>query len=179
MPVLRIMAPDGSGRATETLTVATTDLIIGRSPECSAIVDHPTVSRHHARLSRVDSAWVLHDLRSTHGLTHLGRRVDTIVLRPGERFSIGAVQMEWDLEDRRLAQTIAPVVAPVVVPVVTPEPAWAPAGHYAAPRSSEPRAWAAGIVILVVGLSATAGWLVASGWVADMIELYPLAWGAR
>ena len=51
-------------------------MLIGRAPECDLVVPDRQVSRHHARLIRTDSGYVLEDLGSKNG-THLnGQAID-------------------------------------------------------------------------------------------------------
>ena len=46
------------------------EFLIGRAPECDVVVADRQVSRHHARLRRTDSGYVVEDLGSKNG-THL------------------------------------------------------------------------------------------------------------
>ena len=41
--------------------------LIGRAKECQLILEHPTVSRQHARVSHSNDAWQLNDQRSLNG----------------------------------------------------------------------------------------------------------------
>lgn len=54
-----------------------TELIIGRSDECNLVVNHPTVSRAHAKLDRdpVTKRWRLTDLGSRMGTKVEGTRL--------------------------------------------------------------------------------------------------------
>ena len=56
------------------------ELTIGRDANCSIVVDHPTVSRLHARARVVDAKWVIEDAGSTGGLWHEGERVACFVI---------------------------------------------------------------------------------------------------
>ncbi len=42
-------------------------LVLGRDPRCEVVIDHPQVSRAHARITRRDRAWQIEDLDSTNG----------------------------------------------------------------------------------------------------------------
>lgn len=72
-------------------------LTLGRSPDCGLVVEHPSVSRHHARLEHEDGAWHIRDLGSKNGVRVDGARVDVASLRSGQWFSIGDVFCQFDL----------------------------------------------------------------------------------
>lgn len=52
---------------------------IGRSPDNDLVLQDPTVSRHHAEISRKGTDFILADLGSSHGTVHMGFNV-----KPGE-----------------------------------------------------------------------------------------------
>ncbi|WP_320776910.1 DUF1707 and FHA domain-containing protein [Streptomyces sp. CRN 30] len=65
-------------------------LTIGRDPACGLRLNHETVSRVHAELSRQGGMWVLRDLGSTNGTTVNGRRViGAAVVREGDQIEFG------------------------------------------------------------------------------------------
>ncbi|MFJ6833745.1 FHA domain-containing protein [Streptomyces sp. NPDC091209] len=65
-------------------------LRIGRDPASGLRLNHETVSRVHAELSRQGGAWVLRDLGSTNGTTVNGRRViGASVVRDGDQIGFG------------------------------------------------------------------------------------------
>ncbi|MEU4659064.1 DUF1707 and FHA domain-containing protein [Streptomyces sp. NPDC023723] len=65
-------------------------LRIGRDPGCGLRLNHETVSRAHAELSRQGGMWVLRDLGSTNGTTVNGRRViGAAVVREGDQIEFG------------------------------------------------------------------------------------------
>ncbi|MFQ5942079.1 MAG: FHA domain-containing protein [Anaerolineales bacterium] len=65
------------------------ELIIGRGKDCGLIVPDRQVSRHHARIRRTDSGYLLEDLGSKNG-THLnGIEVGTsVLLQDGDEIQI-------------------------------------------------------------------------------------------
>ncbi len=66
---------------------------LGRSSDCTVTIDDTTVSKHHARLTLENGAW-LEDLGSTNGTYVNGRRVEgSTVLRPGDRIALGAAKI--------------------------------------------------------------------------------------
>lgn len=61
------------------------ELLIGRAPECQVVVVDRQVSRHHARVRRVEGGYLLEDLGSKNG-THInGTPVErSVLLRDGD-----------------------------------------------------------------------------------------------
>ena len=66
-----------------------TAIEIGSSPKAGLRLNHPTVSAHHARLSRQQDRLILQDLGSTNGTSINGVRLHEIEVTPGVRFRIG------------------------------------------------------------------------------------------
>jgi pSer/pThr/pTyr-binding forkhead associated (FHA) protein len=63
---------------------------IGRAPDSDIVIDHPTVSRHHAELRREDCGWSLTDLWSTNGTRVNGWRITSrCSVRQGDQVSFG------------------------------------------------------------------------------------------
>lgn len=71
--------------------------IIGSDPECDLVVDWPTVSGRHCRLTRTSDGDVLEDLGSSNGTYVNGVRVaGPVAVRPGDRVTLGKqVPMPW------------------------------------------------------------------------------------
>jgi ABC-type multidrug transport system ATPase subunit len=74
--------------------------IIGRvAKQADFVLDHPLVSRRHARLLRDGNHVVLHDLGSANGTFVNGRRLTRKVeLHPGDRIDIGPFSLTFDGE---------------------------------------------------------------------------------
>ncbi len=67
-------------------------LTLGRVPTCDIVLDHPTVSRQHARLAVRDGRCLLSDLGSTQGTRVNGQPIaGETELHDGDSFSIGHV----------------------------------------------------------------------------------------
>ena len=63
---------------------------VGRAPGCAVLLDDPTVSSRHARLSPQADRLVVHDLGSRNGTLVNGRRVQgPTQLSPGDRLGVG------------------------------------------------------------------------------------------
>ncbi|MDH7487102.1 MAG: FHA domain-containing protein [Anaerolineae bacterium] len=69
---------------------------IGRDPACDLRLDHPTVSRQHARLDVQGHQHVLLDLGSTNGTFVNGQPIQRLVLPIGARVQIGAYELIYD-----------------------------------------------------------------------------------
>ncbi len=85
-----VLLVTGEGRL-QTFPLDREELIIGRAPDCDVVLDHRTLSRHHARL-RVSPVAAIQDLDSTNGVS-VGRERrqggDPVQLEIGETFRIG------------------------------------------------------------------------------------------
>ena len=68
---------------------------IGRSTECSRVVEDRTVSRVHAQLHWVNGGWVLSDLGSMNGTWVNGWRIHSAWVRDGDRVQLGAVKLRF------------------------------------------------------------------------------------
>ncbi|MCA1686518.1 MAG: FHA domain-containing protein, partial [Planctomycetia bacterium] len=81
-----------------------TTWVIGGDPDCDLVVDVPSVSRHHCRLSRRrDGSFVVEDLGSTNGTFVNGQRIasETLVGRE-DAVTLGVtVPMPWPAEPDR------------------------------------------------------------------------------
>jgi pSer/pThr/pTyr-binding forkhead associated (FHA) protein len=66
-------------------------VIIGRSASDEIVVCDPTVSRHHAELSRRAGRLRVRDLGSLNGTTVNGRPVEVASLRRGDVLTLGAL----------------------------------------------------------------------------------------
>jgi pSer/pThr/pTyr-binding forkhead associated (FHA) protein len=49
------------------ITLGTTPITIGRSSDCTVVIDDDYASNHHARVSPHEGGWVIEDLGSTNG----------------------------------------------------------------------------------------------------------------
>ena len=63
-------------------------LTIGRSPRCDVTLEHPSVSRFHARLEHRQDCWRVIDNNSTNGLLLNGQKAKEALLMPGDLVEI-------------------------------------------------------------------------------------------
>ncbi|MHB1329647.1 MAG: adenylate/guanylate cyclase domain-containing protein [Gemmatimonadales bacterium] len=85
-------------------------VIVGRSPDCEAVIPDPTVSRRHAELTATPHSLVVRDLGSSNGTTINGVRVSTGELFPGDAVLFGKVAFRFHqpVESAALAADQAP-----------------------------------------------------------------------
>src|SRR5205809_1793421 len=69
-------------------------LSIGRTEGNDLILNHPSVSRKHARFEPRENGWWIIDLKSTNGVKVNGNLVTEAQVNPGDKVLIGSVQLE-------------------------------------------------------------------------------------
>jgi ABC transport system ATP-binding/permease protein len=73
---------------------------IGRDATNDSVIDHPTVSRYHARIDRRQGNLVIQDLNSTNGVYVNGQRVNNEQsLKPGDLLNIGPSQFTFNVDE--------------------------------------------------------------------------------
>ncbi len=67
---------------------------LGRSPDAELVVDHGSVSKHHAKLTWTGEEVLVQDLKSSNGTQLNGKRVaaDPVPLKDGDSLDFGEVQ---------------------------------------------------------------------------------------
>lgn len=70
-------------------------VIFGRDPDCHIVLDHPSVSGRHARLSWTREGLFLEDLGSTNGTFASGEKVLRGIVRRGDDILLGDVALPW------------------------------------------------------------------------------------
>ncbi len=84
-----------------------TNIMIGRDTTCQVVVDHPSVSWHHAEITRSDGGYEIRDLGSTNGTYVNGQRITgALRLDVGSTIMIGPYQLIYDGQRKTLATTI-------------------------------------------------------------------------
>ena len=78
-----------------------TEVVIGRSPYCTLILDQGSVSRIHAALKRLGDVVEIADLGSTHGTFINGHRiVEPVLVMPGDEIRIGTERILLEQVER-------------------------------------------------------------------------------
>jgi len=70
------------------------EMSIGRTEGNDLVLNHPSVSRKHARFESRNDAWWIVDLKSTNGVKVNGNLVTESKVSTGDQISIGSVQIE-------------------------------------------------------------------------------------
>jgi adenylate cyclase len=70
------------------------EMSIGRTEGNDLVLNHPSVSRRHARMERRQDKWWVIDLKSTNGVKINGNLVSEAEVNPGDKVSVGSVQLE-------------------------------------------------------------------------------------
>lgn len=80
-----IKGPD----APKTYALELPETVIGRGEEANIVVESGSVSRRHARLRRMDKAFLCEDLGSANGVFVNGTRRDSAKIHNGDTLQIG------------------------------------------------------------------------------------------
>jgi class 3 adenylate cyclase len=89
------------------------DQQVGRDPTCEIHIPSPYVSRHHARVRRVEGGYVIEDQRSTNGLQINGHTVtEPHRLVSGDRVAIGDVVITYEDGEESVATAVYAGEAP-------------------------------------------------------------------
>ena len=84
----------------------TTNILIGRDPNCYLPLNHPTVSFHHAQIFKQDGSLAIRDLNSTNGTFINGKRIAIVPLSSGDEIQIGPFKLVYDAQQQSLAQSM-------------------------------------------------------------------------
>ncbi len=63
----RVLTVVEGSLAGTSVTLGTAPITIGRSADCTVVIDDDYASNHHARISPHESGWIIEDLGSTNG----------------------------------------------------------------------------------------------------------------
>ncbi len=70
------------------------EMFIGRTEGNDLVLNHPSVSRKHARFESRNEHWWIIDLKSTNGVKVNGNLITESQVNAGDKISIGSVQLE-------------------------------------------------------------------------------------
>ena len=90
-----LMIRAGGGREGEVIVLDSDVLTIGRSPHSDVFLDDVTVSRHHARVIRDESGFLVEDLNSLNGTYVNRRRIERHRLFDGDELQIGKFKLAF------------------------------------------------------------------------------------
>ena len=69
--------------------------VIGRIPENDIVVEHRSISRHHAKIVQEGGSYFVVDLESQNGVIVNGERYDRVQLRKGDNIDLGHVRLRF------------------------------------------------------------------------------------
>lgn len=83
-------------------------ITLGRDPTNDTVIDHPVVSRFHAKIELVEGTWTIDDLDSSNDTYVNGRPISgPRPLRPGDTIRIGPYQMLFSIDETLVSQNDA------------------------------------------------------------------------
>lgn len=85
----------GGGREGEAIALDSDVVTIGRSPHSDLFLDDVTVSRHHARVIKDESGYLVEDLNSLNGTYINRRRIERHRLSDGDELQIGKFKLAF------------------------------------------------------------------------------------
>ncbi|WP_239651652.1 FHA domain-containing protein [Neosynechococcus sphagnicola] len=85
-----------------------TSLTLGRDPRNDTVIDHPMVSRFHARIELQDGSWRITDLESSNGTFVNGKPIvgDRLLL-PGDTIRVGPCNLVFNIDETLVQQNDA------------------------------------------------------------------------
>jgi pSer/pThr/pTyr-binding forkhead associated (FHA) protein/tetratricopeptide (TPR) repeat protein len=105
-------APDGGGNAAPARLVVTTaplagqeflldraSVVIGRTQENDVVLNHKSISRHHAKIIRDGDRYVVVDLESANGVRVNGAEYERVELQSGDMLELGHVRLRFATAD--------------------------------------------------------------------------------
>ncbi len=93
-PAGRIVMVSAPSRGKE-FTLESEATIIGRWPENDLVIDHQSISRHHAKILREDNHYTIVDMGSQNGVLVNGEKYDRVELRKGDMIDLGHVRFRY------------------------------------------------------------------------------------
>ncbi len=106
VPIARLVITSHQFAGTEFLVDKDT-VIIGRTEENDVVLDHRSISRHHAEIVREGGAYILRDLDSSNGVQVNGDGYRKVELRTGDTVELGHVVMRFLAEEKDQAAVAA------------------------------------------------------------------------
>ena len=78
-----------------TYELSSDEVVLGRTPDNDIVIDHRSVSKHHAKLTRAGEQWTVVDQGSANGLKINGEDYTQTTLRRGDVLELGHVKLRF------------------------------------------------------------------------------------
>ncbi len=95
--------------------------LVGRGKDCAVVINDPSVSRIHGKLTLEDGRVTVEDLRSSNGTWVNDRRVDSAEVRHGDRVRFGTVGFQFLIEGEPAPAAQPPEPSPPRQPATASE----------------------------------------------------------
>ncbi|MCK5691133.1 FHA domain-containing protein, partial [Myxococcota bacterium] len=132
--MFRLTITDKNGKAV-VRQMEKDDITIGRRADNDIVLQKHSVSKKHARITKVGTTFRVVDNGSTNGTTINGERINgPYTLQPGDKIYIGNFIFEIDVNDASSGSHLTPLPAPgafpapAVMPTMHPGPSGPPPG---------------------------------------------------
>jgi len=99
VPPARLVIVGGPLAAGEAFKVDKASLVIGRTPENDIVLNHKSISRHHAKLISDGNDFIVVDLESANGVRVNGQKQDRVQLDSGDTVELGHIRMRFVVGD--------------------------------------------------------------------------------
>ena len=103
-------------RAGDTMNIGPKTFTVGRSPDNDVVIDDPTVSRQHARITYNGNQFYVEDLNSTSGTKVNGKNVIKEAVMAGGTIKLGNTEIGFNGKGHYQERFQAPVAPPAVNP---------------------------------------------------------------
>jgi pSer/pThr/pTyr-binding forkhead associated (FHA) protein len=88
---------DANGNVTKSWELGQNSVVFGRGDDAQVKVDDNEMSRHHFEIKFVNDSHVVHDLNSSNGTWHNGRRVTHAYLKTGDQVQAGQSRFTYQV----------------------------------------------------------------------------------
>ncbi len=84
-----------NGKMVKEAPIYKSPFYVGRSPDCDVFLQHSSISRRHAEISRVADDYNIEDLKSRNGTYVNGQRIERQLLRNGDVIVVGKFRLQF------------------------------------------------------------------------------------
>ena len=116
-------------------------LVIGKKNDADLILQDPSVSGQHAKVTCLDGIWRIRDLQSTNGTSVNGREIEVVELKDGDQISMGDTVFVFKMQTAEESGAAAGAeTSEAAMPAPAPVRVEPPAPMPSAPTPPAPRA---------------------------------------